>query len=66
MYPGTTTNVPVTVTTDMAPEARILAWFETQKGEIVSDSINFITADIFRNKVIVFIVQTYLPILFIV
>ena len=51
MYPGTTTTVPVTVTTDMAPTAKIVAWFETQKGEIVSDSITFNIADMFKNKV---------------
>ena len=51
MYPGDTTAVPVTVTTNMSPTGRVIAWFETEKGEIISDSIGFHIADMFKNKV---------------
>ena len=35
----------------MAPTGRVIAWFETETGEIISDSISFHIADMFKNKV---------------
>ena len=59
VYPGSTTTVPVTVTTDMAPKTEIIAWFETKQHEIVSDSITLSISDIFKNKVSIFVLLVF-------
>ncbi|XP_052280943.1 CD109 antigen-like [Dreissena polymorpha] len=48
----------VTITKEMAPSCRLVAYFVNTNGEIVADGLNFVFEDLFENKVTVAFNQT--------
>lgn len=48
------TSISFTVTRDMAPAARFVAYFVRADDEIVADGLNFAVEDIYQNKVFIY------------
>ena len=44
-------GIPIIVTREMAPSARIVAYFVQPDREIVADGLNFVVDEIYENKV---------------
>jgi len=47
----------VMITTNMAPQAKLLVYYTRRDGEIVADAISFSIEDIFKNEVCCFYLE---------